>query len=115
MKKTQNDLHLMRCKLEEKRRNRVKEVLWKLNQQQRDFLTAQGYTIIPWLFCITTKEIWNVAKCDSKLIKEIHFAHRRGMKTIYKALSENEKATLKEHGVKYAVQKFKIILEIKGS
>lgn len=111
MKKSQNDLYIMRCKLEEKRKNGVKEVLWKLNQQQRDFLTQQGYCIKPWLFCISTKEIWYVSKCESKLLKEIHFARRRGVRAIYKALSEHDKATLREHGIKYVVQKFKIILE----
>ena len=101
-------LSTLKHQLEEKRRKGVKYVLWCLNEYQKHYLENFKYQPVPWLYWIKTKEIANVSIFQSKLIKEVHAAKKRGNKDLYKTLTPKDLETLTEYGVEYYVCKYKI-------
>ena len=101
-------LSALKHQLEEKRRQGVEWVFKSLNDTQKRYLGNFKYQMVPWLYWIKTKEVINVSKVTSKLIKEVHAARKRGQKDLYKKLTPKDLKTLDEYGIEYSVCKYKI-------
>ena len=104
----QEKLSAMKHQLEERRRHGVEWVFKSLNDTQKRYLENLGYQVTPWLYWVKTKEMANVSKATSKLIKEIHAARKRGAKDLYKKLTPKNLESLDEYGIEYSVCKYKI-------
>jgi len=101
MKNKQHDLSVLKHRLREKAEAGVSEVKWKLDEEQVEYLQRQGYSVEPWLYCIITRELVNVARCDSKLLKEIHYSRKKNRKALFKPLTPKQEEVLRKHDVKF--------------
>ena len=93
-----------------KRKAGQKEVIWKLNDEQLNYISSIAKDIFPYLYEINTRTFCSTDKIASSLIKEIHFARKNGKKKLYKKLKRNELKELKQYGVEYRCLKYRIIL-----
>ena len=93
-----------------KKNNGVKFVIWRIaSKERRDEIERLRFPMIPWLFEIKTKPLSRVSG-KPKLLKDIHFAYKRGKKFMVKHLDEQQLALLKEYGFHVRVAKYKIVL-----
>lgn len=83
---------------------------WRLNKEQITYIqNVLGRDVVESLYEINTKHFDNIRKVQSKLLKDLHFAHKRGKKTIVRsALTSDQKALLRSVGVYYRPIKYKI-------
>ncbi len=111
MKNNQNRLSGLKYQLRTQKEAGKKEVTKKLSDEQREFIEeVLGYETKPWLYEITTKTIEHVRKVKSSIIRDIHYAKKRGQKKLYKRLKVQDKKTLDEYGIVYRRFKDRIIL-----
>lgn len=111
MKNDQNRLSQLKYQLKTQQAEGKKEVIRKLNNEEREFVEETlGYEVIPWLYEITTKTFVNVKALNSSLLKDIHYANKKGRKKIYLRLKRQDIRILEDNGVHYCRFKDKIIL-----
>lgn len=111
MRKSAYDNSKLKYQLLEKKRKGVKEVIWKLNAEQKEFIEEYfKFPIEVYLYEVKTKTFYNVKALD-KLLKDIHFCNKRGKTTVVFKLNEKQKQLLDEFRVKYKPYKYKIKLE----
>lgn len=111
MRKSAYDNSKLKYQLLEKKRKGVKEVIWKLNAEQKEFIEEYfKFPIEVYLYEVKTKTFYNVKALD-KLLKDIHFCNKRGKTTVVFKLNEKQKQLLDEFKVKYKPYKYKIKLE----
>lgn len=97
--------------LNEKRRHGVKDVVWKLTEEQALFIERDlHYKVEPYLYEVRTRPIEGVQHSNSKFLKDIHFKNKKGIGKIVLSLTEKSKALLDECEIKYKPFKFKIYL-----
>jgi len=97
--------------LKEKKERGEKEVVWKLSNNQVEFIKNElHYRVEPCLYEVRTKLIQSIESCDSKLIKEIHYKHKKGIKNTVISLSDKALNLLDEFSIKYRPFKFRIYL-----
>lgn len=108
MKDKNHKLSLMKHRLREKEKQGVEEVKWKLDEEQREYLTRAGYSSEPYLFRITTRTIADVSKSGSKLLKEIDHAKKNSKRELYKPLNVQQQELLKKYHVHYVPYKFRL-------
>ena len=95
-------------------RDKGKETLeWKLSKEQLELIRSWGYRVEPYLYQITTKQFWNINKLKSSLLRDIHFAYKKGKKTYVTSLKKSDEIILKDNGVKYTIAKYRIYLKRK--
>ncbi len=94
----------------QKRENGVKEVIWKIDVEQREYVEQLGYNVIPWIYEVTTRSICNIKNVRYSLIKRVHYANKRGQRKVYMKPKIHDLETLAEFGIKYRPFKYKIIL-----
>lgn len=93
-----------------KKHNGVKEVIWSLNSnERRDEVARLGFQMIPWLYEIKTRPLHRIHG-RPKLLKDIHFAYKRGKKYIVRHLDAEQLSLLKQYDFRIRVFKYKIIL-----
>lgn len=111
MKDKQYKLSRLKYQLADKKRNGVREVVWKLNHSQLEYITGVlHHQVTPYLYRIQTRKLKNYGATQSSLLKELHHTNKRGKKTIVKKLSHQQLQILDEYGIKYWVEKCKINL-----
>lgn len=98
----------MKQQLRDKQRHGIEEVVWKLDEEQREYLTRLGYASKPYLFRITTRKIADVSKSGSMLLKEIDSASKKSKRELYRPLTPFQEDLLQKHNVKYVPFKFKL-------
>lgn len=103
-------LSALKYKLRQKKENCEKEVIWKLSNEQKEYVEQLGYTVIPWIYEITTKSIIGIRGVTEPMIRDVHYAGKRGQKKLYRKLKKKELKTLEEYGVRCYPFKYKIIL-----
>lgn len=97
--------------LSEKKKHGVKEVIWRLNPQQVEYIEKYlHYKVEPYLYEVKTKPIQGIKFSDSKLLKEIHYKSKKGIKTLTRALTHKAIELLDDHEINYRPLKFKIHL-----
>ena len=101
----------LKHKLKEKQQSGEKEVVWRLNPEQVRYIEERlHYRVEPCLYEIKTKSIISSELSKSKLLKEIHYKSKKGIKTLNMTLTKKAIELLDAHGVKYKPLKFKIYL-----
>ena len=102
----------LKYKLRQKKENREKEVIWRLSKEQKEYVEdVLGYETLPWIYELTTMPIDSMARRTSSLLRDVHYANKRGEKKSYRKLSNSDLKVLKQNGVKYQEYKVKIILQ----
>ena len=111
MNNKQHHLSKLKYQLREKKRRKIKEVVWKLHEEQLTYITQSlHYTVVPYLYRVRTRTLKNYRAVSSPLLKKLHHQNKRGKQYLVTCLSEADKILLDEHGVRYWVEKYKIIL-----
>lgn len=110
MKKSAYENSKIKYQLLEKERNGVKQVIWKLNPFQKEFIERTlGFCVTPYLYNVKTKKFHNIRVLDP-LLKEIHYKNKRGIRECVFELNSKQRKVLDEFGVKYAPCKYIIKL-----
>ena len=86
-----------------------KQLVWKLNEEQADFLRNQGYRVDDYLYWIETR-IWNDVRHKPGVLKELHYLRKKGIKKKVRTLTKKERRLLEEYAVRFGVLKYRIIL-----
>ena len=99
-----------RYQLLEKKRNGVKELIWKLNPAQIEFIqTKFGFEVEPYLYEVRTRTFCNVRNLDA-FLKDIHYRNKRGKQVTVIKLTPYQMDVLDELRIKYRPYKYRIIL-----
>ena len=94
-----------------KKRKGEKYVIWRISSNaQLQEIDRLGFQREPWLYEIRTRPFWNVRGIKSHLIKEIHFAYKKGKGTIVRRLKKGDEEILKDFGVDFKPLKYRINL-----
>lgn len=97
-------------KLLEKKRRGVKEVIWRLRPEQRQFIESRlGMPTEIYLYEVRTRTFRNVRNVD-KILKELHFLNKRGKKVAILKLIPKQLEILDSYGIYYRPYKYKIKL-----
>lgn len=111
MNNKQHQLSKLKYQLKEKKRRKIKEVIWRLREEQLTYITENlHYVVIPYLYKVRTRTLKNYRSVTSPLLKNLHHQNKRGKQYMITCLSEPEKKLLDEYGIKYWVERYKIIL-----
>lgn len=110
MKNDQNRLARLKYELRQKKEQGIKKVKKKLDDEQKEYVEQLGYSTIPFNYEVKTKMFHIIKKETSPLIREIHWASKKGRKKIYCRLKRQDLKTLNAYEVQYRVCKYEIIL-----
>ena len=94
----------------DKKRRGEKYVTWKLSKQQEEVVDRLRLKRVPWLYEIKTKKFSNVCSLQYTILRDIHYAWKRGKKTIVTQLNRRDIEVLSEYDVQFHVLKYKIYL-----
>lgn len=86
-----------------------KQLMWKLTEEQADFLRELGYRVEPYLYWIDTRT-WNDVNHKPGVLKELHYLRKKGIRKKVRTLNRSEKKLLDEYAVRFGVLKYRIIL-----
>ena len=110
MKNKQYEASKIKKMLLQKKRDGVKEVIWRVDSQARkDEIRRLGFPMIPWLYEIKTRPFKQIAGKPT-IIKDIHYAYKRGKMHLVRRLTEEDVKFLREYGVTVRELKYKIKL-----
>ena len=106
MKKKAYDNSKLKHQLLSKKRNGVKEVIWKLNSEQRKFVEETlNFSVEPYLYSVKTRAFYDVGNLDA-LLKEIHYKNKKGCRESVFKLNAKQKELLEKFGVRYTPYKY---------
>lgn len=109
MKRKQYHLHKLKKELELRKAKGRKYVTWSLSAEEREYLFQLGYDISVELYVIETKRFIN-PKSINGVLKDIHFAHKKGRDTIVRNLKKDQLKTLDKYDIKYYPIKYRVFL-----
>lgn len=110
MKNKQHEASKIKKMLFSKKRAGVRYVIWRLDSKaQKDEVQRLGFPMEPWLYEIRTKP-FKYIKDKPSLIKDVHYAYKRGNKRIVRHLTKQEMNLLEEYEIRGRVIKYKITL-----
>ena len=95
--------------LKEMKHHGKKFVVWSLPNKEVKAQVEKRYSIIPWLFELKTRTFKNVASKPT-LIKNLHYAKKRGKDKLALHLESSELAIIQEYEVQYRETKYMIVL-----
>ena len=109
-----NDYYRMlnlKRELKELKERKVKFVIWRLTTNQKEYIEEElGYKVIPNLYEVRTRPFKNISDLKNYKLKDIHFANKKGKKTIVLSLKDSDMEDFKLNNIKFRPVKFKIIL-----
>ena len=109
MKNKQFRLHSQLYQLRQMKNKGKQEVIWKLSQEQKEFL-ERFFEIEPFSYVIRTKQFERIRNIDSTLLKDIHYACKQGKRMMTRQLSKDQKTLLQDYNVSFTVCKYRIVL-----
>ena len=109
LKKKQYESSKLKKQLEEKKRQGIKTLEWKLTKQQRNYIEQIGYYTKPIFYYVKTRQFYNVSTL-AHILKDIHYKNKRGKSTIVLKLKESDRELLDEYKVIYYPCKYRIHL-----
>lgn len=95
-------------KLDELQRNGVKYVIWSLDPNIVPFV-KKLYGATPYLYSIRTTRFSDIHS-KNKLLKDLHYANKKGKEFVTRKLTEDEKEILQSNGVSYRTVKYWVTL-----
>lgn len=108
----ENQLSRIKYQLRQKKESGKKEVIWKLNVSQKEYIEdSLNHKVIPWIYEINTTSFKNFQTNSGSILFQIHMARKKGQKRIYRKLKKHEKKVLDQSGIKYRAFKYKIVLQ----
>ena len=110
MKSKDYELSQLKYKLIKLKERRVKSVIWRLTNQQRDYIENLGYEVIPYLYEVKTKTFQNFSNINNCKLKELHYSNKKGKKTVVLMLKHKDMKDFEAYSVKFRPIKFKIYL-----
>lgn len=111
MKNKQHDLRALKYQLEKRKDNGQRNVKWKLNRRQFEYITeVLGYEALPYLYIVKTKRFQSRELREKyHILKVLHYAaDKRTYLTM--SLTEKNRKILEDHNVLCRVAKYLIIL-----
>jgi len=109
MTNKQYRLSKLKYELGKKKSDGVKTVIWKLNQEQIQFIRDLGYQVTPELYEVRTRRI-AVNGNSTGIVKRINRSAARGERKIVCPLRKRELKMLEELNVSCIPLRYKIIL-----
>ena len=109
MKKDENESDRTIRELEIRRGNKKKYVEWKMSNSVKRKV-SELYRIEPCIYEIRTRRFKNIRELKNKILLDLHFAAKKGKKTIRRPLTAEDKKTLSEFGIYTREVKHRIIL-----
>lgn len=98
-------------KLREYEHNGRKSVCWRLSKGQVEFIEqSMGKEVKPYLFEVQTRTFVNPEKLNSVILKKLHYASKKGRRSIVLKLRKKEMRVLDNYGIRYKCIKHEIIL-----
>ncbi len=111
MRKKDFRLSKLKKQLVQKKENGIKHVVWKINQEQLEYLSGlELFKIEPYLYTVKTRRCKGNYKDLPQLLKYLHQKNKKGVKQVTMYLSPEEVQLLNDYGVSHRVGKYKIIL-----
>ena len=95
--------------LKELKHNGKKFVIWSLPNKEVKAQVEKRYNTIPWIFELKTRTFSRVATKPT-LIKDVHYAKKRGKDRMSLHLENSEISVLQEYGIQYREAKYMIVL-----
>ena len=109
MKRKQFVISRTKKVLLDKKRRGQKYVIWKISKQQLDEICRLGFKAEPYLYEIKTRKFKDI-RLLTPLLKDLHFANKRGKKSVVRHLKDSDLKILIEYEVKFYILKYKIYL-----
>ena len=110
MKKSQHDLSKLKHQLFQMRNAGKKNPIWKLGEEEVEYLVRVGFAVLPKIYRINTRTFENVKNMNG-LLKDVHYSKVKSKKNvIFKKLNSRQVQMLKEYGVKVVPYKYEIQL-----
>lgn len=111
MKRNAYEHSKLKYQLLDRQSKGVKEVIWKLNPEQVEFIQQKfRFQVIPHLYEVRTKTFYNVKNAEN-ILKEIHYSCKRGKKSIIMRLNSKEQKLLDEFEIRYRPYKYRVIIK----
>ena len=111
MKNSQMKFATLKYQLREYKNAGKKEVIRKLNEEQREYVETLGYATIPFLYEIVKKSFANIKKVNCSVVKDVHYSNRKGRRKIYRKLKRTDLKILEQNDIFYRIYKYRIILQ----
>lgn len=111
MTNKENRLEKLKYELRQKKANGVERVIWKLDEEQSEYVERLGYEKRPYMYEVTTKVIPDMGRGTHPLIRDISIAKKQGRNKLYLKLKTRELQELDERDIKYCPLKYEIILQ----
>lgn len=109
MKKKQYNLCKLKKELQLRKAKGRKYVTWDLSIEERDYILQLGYDISVELYSIETSKIINPNNING-ILKDVHYAHKKGKNTIVRNLKKDQLKILKKSGIRYYPIKYRVFL-----
>ena len=77
--------------------------------RKSEFIRQQGFPVIPWLYEMRTRKFSRISEADP-LIKNLHYANKKGKKYFTSRLNKDQLSLLKELDIPVRIVKYKIVL-----
>ena len=104
------NLYEMGNRLIQKRLNGENDPIWKLTPIERDYIEEIGFRTKPWIYEISTREMYGLPKNPTTLMKSIYNARMKGVRKITRRASEEEVRILEAYGIKCVPVRYRIFL-----
>ena len=108
MKNKYHRLSELKHRLREKQERKVKRVIWQLTNEQKAYVENLGYVLNPFIYEIKTRTF---SYADCSIVRDIHWAYKKGRKKIFRKLKRDEVRILDGLDIKYRVFRYEIILQ----
>lgn len=82
---------------------------WRLKSWQVEYIEQCGYRVVPYIYSFKTREFKSI-RDKPNIIKDIHYASKRGKKVMCKPLTDKEMRILENFGIKFRPDRFIIYL-----
>ena len=101
----------MRYNLLERKKRGERYIYWKISStQQLRELERLGFEKEPWFYLIHTRTFRNIHYVKASILKDVHYANKKGQTTIVRRLKNGEGRILTECGIKFEPIKYRIDL-----
>ena len=112
MKNKDYKMTTLKQKIKDYENRGVSILNWRLHPNQVEYIEHVLHKCVdPYLYEIKTKPFVRIRDVHNTLLKDIHYSYKRGKDFLVRPLSDLDKKTLKENGIKFRTVKYHIYLK----
>lgn len=100
----------LKHQLKSKKAEKFEYVIWKLNEQQVEYIQTLGYRVEPYLYVVITKRLPGSKKQYKGIIRGVISSNEKGIWKIYRKLKHQERKELEKCNIHFYPFKYKIFL-----